>query len=61
VSNQIVSLAHVNFGDTDLGAMDFRVVDYVQLAGTDGFIGGDFFANHIVCIDFPGTRLLIRR
>jgi hypothetical protein len=61
LSNQIVSLAHVNFGDTDLGAMDFRVVDYVQLAGTDGFIGGDFFANHIVCIDFPGTRLLIRR
>jgi hypothetical protein len=41
--------------------MDFHVVDYAQLPGTDGFIGNDFFANHIVCIDFPGTGFLIRR
>jgi hypothetical protein len=61
VSNQIVSLPHLNFGDTDLGAMDFHVVDYTQLPGTDGFIGDDFFANHVVCIDFPGTRFLVRR
>jgi hypothetical protein len=61
VSNQTVSLPHLNFGDADLGAMDFRVVDYAQLPGTDGFIGNDFFANHVVCIDFPGTRFLVRR
>jgi hypothetical protein len=60
VSNQIVSLPHLNFGTADLGAMDFHVVDYIQLPGTDGFIGDDFFANHVVCIDFPGTRLLVR-
>jgi hypothetical protein len=42
VSNQIVSLPHLNFG------------------GTDGFVGGDFFASHVVCIDFPGSRLLVR-
>jgi hypothetical protein len=61
VSNQSVSLPHLNFGDTDLGATAFQVVDYSQLPGTDGFIGGDFFANHIVCIDFPGDRVLVRR
>lgn len=61
VSNQLLSLQHVNFGDTDVGAMDFHVVDYPQLPGTDGFVGDDFFANHVVCIDFPGTRLLVRR
>jgi hypothetical protein len=61
VSDQIVSLPHLNFGDIDVGAMDFHVVDYAQLPGTDGFVGDDFFANHVVCIDFPGSRFLIRR
>ena len=46
---------------TDIGAMDFHVIDYAQLPGTDGFVGNDFFANHVVCMDFPGTRLLVRR
>jgi hypothetical protein len=61
VSNQMVSLPYVQFGDAGMGAMDFHVVDYAQLPGTDGFIGNDFLANHVVCIDFPGARLLIRR
>jgi hypothetical protein len=60
-SNQTVSFPHLNFGDTDLGATAFQVVDYAQLPGTDGFIGGDFFANHVVCIDFPENRVLVRR
>jgi hypothetical protein len=61
VSNQIVSLSHLNFGDTDLGAMDFHVLDYAQLPGTDGLVGDDFFARHVVCIDFPGKQFLVRR
>jgi hypothetical protein len=61
VSNQVVSLPHLNFGDTDVGAMDFRVVDYAQLPGTDGFVGNDFFSKHVVCIDFPGSQVLVRR
>jgi hypothetical protein len=61
VSNQIVSLRHLKFGDIDVGAMEFHLVDYPQLPGTDGFVGNDFFANHVVCIDFPEKRLLIRR
>jgi len=61
VSDQIVSLSHLNFGETDLGAMDFHVIDYSQLPGTDGFIGDDFFATHVVCVDFPGKQFLVRR
>jgi hypothetical protein len=61
VSNQIVSLSHLNFGGTDVGAMDFRVVEYAQLPGTDGFVGDDFLSNHVVCIDFPGSRILVHR
>ena len=61
VSDQIVSLSHLNFGETDLGAMDFHVIDYSQFPGTDGFIGDDFFATHVVCVDFPGKQLLVRR
>jgi len=61
VSDQIVSLPHVNFGDTDVGAIDFHVVDYTQLPGTDGFVGDDFFVSHVVCFDFPESRLLVRR
>jgi hypothetical protein len=61
VSNQIVSLPHLKFGDADVGAIDFHVVDYSQLPGTDGFIGDDFFATHVVCVDFPGKQFLVRR
>ena len=61
VSDQMVSLPHLNFGDTDLGAMNFHVVDYTQLPGTDGFIGDDFFATHVVCVDFPGKQFVVRR
>jgi hypothetical protein len=61
VTDQIVSVSRLTFGEFDMGAMDFHVIDYAQVPGTDGFIGEDFFANHIVCVDFPGTRLFIRR
>ena len=38
------------------------VLDYRRKpAGTDMFVGYNFFANHIVCIDFPRHRFLIRR
>ena len=54
-------LLSVAICDTDLGAMNFHVVDYTQLPGTDGFIGDDFFATHVVCVDFPGKQFVVRR
>jgi hypothetical protein len=61
ISDQIVSVRHLSLGDRDFGPVDFRIFDYQGSAGTDGFIGNDFFANHTVCIDFPGKRVLVRR
>jgi len=29
----------------------------LSLPGFDGFIGHDFFAKHVVCIDFPEIEL----
>jgi hypothetical protein len=60
ILDQRVSLQHLSLGDTDFGPTDLLVFDHAQLAGTDGFIGDDFFLNHVVCIDFPGKRLLVR-
>jgi hypothetical protein len=49
-------LAGVNFGPLQL-----RVFDYVEPAGTDGFIGYTFFERNVVCIDFPRNRLFVRK
>jgi len=45
-------------GDRDFGPWQFGVWD-MSLPGFDGFIGYDFFAKHVVCIDFPGSRVVI--
>ena len=47
-------------GGTEFGPVRFRSVDFEQPPGVDGFVGYDFFANHIVCIDFRSERFLIR-
>jgi hypothetical protein len=39
-------------GGNDFGPWRFEVWD-ISLPGFDGFIGHDFFAKHVVCIDFP--------
>jgi hypothetical protein len=45
---------------TDLGPLDLRPFDFSEPAEADGFIGGNFFATHVVCVDFPGKRFLVR-
>ena len=47
-------------GATEFGPIQFRSVDFEQPPGVDGFIGYDFFAKHVVCIDFSGKRFLIQ-
>jgi hypothetical protein len=58
---EIVTTKRLSFGGTDFGPLKLHVADYAQPAGTDLFIGYNFFAQHVVCIDFPGHRFLIRR
>jgi hypothetical protein len=51
----------LSLGGTDFGPLKFAVEDLSLPPGFDGFIGYNFFAHHIVCMDFPGKRLLIQR
>jgi hypothetical protein len=47
-------------GATEFGPVQFRSINFEQPPGVDGFVGYDFFAKHVVCIDFSGKRFLIR-
>ncbi len=57
---QTVTTKSLVLGGTDFGPLTLEVYDYAEPAGTDMFIGYNFFANHVVCIDFPGKRFLIQ-
>jgi hypothetical protein len=48
-------------GDAAFGPWTFEVVELSLPPGFEGFIGYDFYAKHVVCMDFPGKRLLVRR
>jgi hypothetical protein len=58
---ETVTTKRLSFGGTDFGPLKLHIADYAQPAGTDMFIGYNFFAQHVVCIDFPGQRFLLRR
>jgi hypothetical protein len=58
VSGDSVNTKRFALGGIDLGPGKFDVWD-ISLPGFDGFIGHDFFAKHVVCIDFPGNRVVI--
>jgi hypothetical protein len=60
VTSQSMTLRSLQLGDVDFGPLEFHVLDYVEPAGTDGFIGYNFFADRTVCVDFPAKRLLIQ-
>jgi hypothetical protein len=45
---------------TDFGPLHFTLEELDSSLGFDGFIGYDFLARHVVCMDFPGRRLLIQ-
>jgi hypothetical protein len=59
-SGDSVTSKRLTLGGTDFGPLQFAVEDLSLPPGFDGLIGYDFFAHHVVCMDFPGNRLLIR-
>jgi len=59
-SGDTVTSKRLTLGGTNFGPLQFGVEDLSLPPGFDGFIGFNFFAHHIVCMDFPGKRLLIR-
>jgi hypothetical protein len=60
-SGNTITSKRLTLGGTDFGPLRFAVEDLSLPPGFDGFIGYNFFADHVVCMDFPGNRLLIRR
>jgi hypothetical protein len=52
---------HLSLGDVDFGPWQFEIWDVSLPPGFDGFIGYNFFAKHVVCMDFPAKRLLVQQ
>jgi hypothetical protein len=59
-ANQVIRTERFLLNGTDFGPLDLRPLEFSQPPGSDGFVGTNFFAEHVVCIDFPGKRFLIR-
>jgi len=47
-------------GRKDFGPMQLHMFDFGEPAEVDGYIGYDFFAKNVVCIDLRGQRFLVR-
>jgi hypothetical protein len=60
LSGDALTSKHLSLADTDFGPLQFDIWDVSLPPGFDGFIGYNFFADHVVCMDFPGKRLLIQ-
>lgn len=59
-SRDTATLAHVQMNGHEFGPLTFQVWDFPAPVGMTGFIGYDFFARHVVCVDFPGHRMRVR-
>lgn len=46
-------------GGTNFGPLQFQIWDLSLPPGFDGFVGYDFFAKHVVCLDFPRRQIVI--
>jgi hypothetical protein len=47
-------------GREDFGPMQLYMFDFGEPAEVDGYIGYDFFAKNVVCIDMSGQRFFVR-
>ena len=56
-----LTTTRLTFGGADFGPGRFLVMEMAPDLGFDGLIGYNFFARHVVCMDFPGKRLFIRK
>jgi hypothetical protein len=59
-SNEDVTTKRLVLGGTDFGPWRFKWMEMSLPPFFDGSIGYDFFLRHVVCIDFPGKRVLVR-
>lgn len=59
-SNEDVTTKRFVLGSTDFGPWQFKWMEMSLPPFFDGSIGYDFLATHVVCIDFPDKRVVIR-
>src|SRR6266404_5368620 len=60
-SGDTITSKRLALSGTDFGPLQFELDDLSLPPGFDGFIGYNFFAYHVVCMDFPEKKLLIQR
>jgi hypothetical protein len=54
----VLEIKQLSLGAGEFGPWQFELWE-MDLPGFDGFIGNDFFDKHVVCIDYPGRRVVI--
>jgi hypothetical protein len=59
-SGDTVTSKRLALGGADFGPLQFELDDLSLPPGFDGLVGYNFFTHHVVCMDFPGKRLLIQ-
>jgi hypothetical protein len=58
-SGDTLTSAQLRLGERNFGPWQFELWGEMNLPGFDGFIGSDFFAKHVVCVDFPRDRVVV--
>ena len=59
-ATNVYSTRSFELGGTDFGPLDLRLFDFEEPAEVEGYVGANFFATHVVCVDFPDSRFLVR-
>jgi hypothetical protein len=52
---------HLTLSGSDFGPLNFQIEELSLPPWFAGFIGYNFFAHHVVCLDFPQNQVLIQR
>ena len=55
-----VTFHHFRMSGHDFGPLQFEVWDFPAPPRMAGFIGYDFFKDHVVCVDLPRDRIRVR-
>jgi len=58
-NNQFYNSERFVIGNTDLGPVDFVALPFTEPANIDIYIGRNFFANHLVCINMVEKEIRI--
>ncbi|MGH9643014.1 MAG: hypothetical protein ACRD3Q_11375 [Terriglobales bacterium] len=60
ITHGAVTFKHFRMNGREFGPLQFDLWDVAAPPRMAGFIGYDFFRDHVVCIDFPRNRILVR-